>query len=485
MRPACTLIPLFLLAACDGCGDEPVDSSSHDTSLETGAPDDSGDSAVDTVAPAPVSALEASVNEQVVTVLELAWTQDEPTAQAWVEYRFEGEDWLSTPSTAWEAGPARQVVLGLPAEVEVELRVANGGDTPSYSQAISASTGALPAPLDLPLLITYDPTLASAHPWVMGSVDVGNSWYSGPCYSFILDRLGRVVWYHLVPDSRLNLFTQVAADGTHVLVDGSTMYVYDPDIEPIIDRMTLDKRIHESLVLPDLGFSIDEIPGGSLLYNAFRQHDLLVERYPDGSEREIFDCDLYAQEAGFGASTCSVNAVVYNHDQGTVFWSMYTNDTVIELDYATGEVVRRFGQVPGGWAFDPDWSEVDYQHYPNYSPDGTVMASTHSRLRPGTQYAHEYEVDDDTQTMVAVWTYGEEVVPYARYGGEAQRLEGGNTFITYGTDGAIREVTPDKRTAWELEWPANPSTHLVGHFTFIDDLYALNEGPIDAAEARR
>ena len=54
-----------------------------------------------------------------------------------------------------------------------------------------------------------------------------------------------------------------------------------------------------------------------------------------------------------------------------------------------------------------------------------------------------------------------------------------------GTDGAIREVTMDRTTAWELEWPADPSTHLMGHYSFIDDLYALNEGPVDAQEVAR
>ncbi len=492
--PAVMLVALCALAACDGCGPDTDDTQADDTQpddtqAEDTQPDDTqpagdtGDTAPD--APlAPVSELSAAVHAEVVTILELSWTQDEPSDQAWIEYRFETEDWLSTPATAWEAGEASQVVLGIPSETEVELRVANGGEVTSYSEPILASTGALPYELTLPILISHDPTLASDHPWVMGSLDVTGSSYSGPCWSFIVDRQARVVWYHEVPGSRLNIFTQVAADGTHILMEGTTNYVWGSGIEPIIDRYTLDKRYNEHLELRDMGFSFDEIPGGSILYDASRSDKLLVERYPDGTEREIFNCSVYAREAGYSSSYCSVNSVVYNQDQGTVFWSQYNNDTVVEIDYETGEVVRRFGQAAGGWAFDPEWTEVDYQHYPNYSPDGTVIASTHSRLQSGVQYAHEYYVDDTTETMVAIWSYGDEVLNYANYGGEAFRLDNGNTFITYGTDGAIREVTLDKRTAWELEWPADPSTHLMGHFSFIHDLYALNRGPEDAAEVQ-
>lgn len=473
-------VPLGLLCACDGCDVGADDTQPADSPSDTG-PAHTGDTAPDTV-PAPVSELSVAVNSEVVTILELSWTQDQPADSAWVAYRFEGEDWFNTPAVALEVGEHNQALLGIPAEVEVELRVVNQGDELSYGPLTTATTGALPGPLTLPVLISYDPTLTSDHPWVLGSVDVGNSWYRGPCYSFILDRQGRVVWYHLVTDSRLNLFTQVSADGTHLLVDGSTHYVWDEDVIPSVDRMTLDKRWVEVIELEDMGFSFDEIDGGSILYNADREHALLVERYADGSEREVFDCTAYALEDGFEQGSCAINSVVHNPDQGTVFWSMYLLDTVIEVDYASGEVVRRFGQVPGGWAFDPAWTEVDYQHYPNYSPDGTVMASTHSRLQPGVQYAHEYVVDTDSETMVATWSYGDEVLRYASYGGEALRLDNGNTFITYGTDGAIREVTQDKQTAWELEWPADPNTHLVGHFSFIHDLYALNASPAPTKE---
>ena len=496
MRTAFTLLPLILMVACDGCDEPPPDSPVDDTApptetdapdetADTDAPDETGDTGGPPPDPAPVSDLVASVHAEVVTILELSWNQDEPMDEVWVEYRFETEDWLSTPVRALEAGEASQVVLGIPSETEVELRVAFGDETTLASDPITATTGSLPFELTLPMLITHDPTIASEHPWVMGSLDVTGASYGGPCWSFIVDRQARVVWYHEVPDSRLNLFTQVAADGTHILVEGTTNYVWGQDIEPIIDRYTLDKRYNEHFELPDMGFSFDEIPGGSILYDARRQDKLLIELYPDGSEREIFNCDRYAQEAGYSSNYCSVNSVVYNQDQGTVFWSQYTNDTVVEIDYASGEVVRRFGQAQGGWAFDPEWTEVDYQHYPNYSPDGTVMASTHSRHRSGVQYAHEYVVDDETETMVTIWSYGEEVLHYAQYGGEAFRLDNGNTFITYGTDGAIREVNLDRRTAWELEWPADPSTHLMGHFSFIDDLYALNEGPADAQEVAR
>ena len=92
--------------------------------------------------------------------------------------------------------------------------------------------------------------------------------------------------------------------------------------------------------------------------------------------------------------------------------------------------------------------------------------------------AREFTVDDETQTLTEIWSYGEDSPYYATYAGEATRV-GENTLISYGTDGALVEVTPDGEVAWELRWMTGSHPHLLGHLTLIDDLYALNQGSED------
>ena len=66
------------------------------------------------------------------------------------------------------------------------------------------------------------------------------------------------------------------------------------------------------------------------------------------------------------------------------------------------------------------------------------------------------------------------------YKGMAIRLPNGNTLGNYGTGGAIREITPDKRTAFHVKFDAPTGNDffnkMVGHNVLIDDLYALNGG---------
>ena len=316
----------------------------------------------------------------------------------------------------------------------------------------------------------------------MNSVSITGSTagYGGPFYVFIMDRQGRYVWYSEMPNSRLTLFAQISSDGRYILYEGSTHYVYHGP-EPIVIKSTLDRRYYETIDLPGLGFSFDEIPGGVLLYDKDGVHHELVERQPDGTERTVWDCDAYMSANGLSAS-CAVNSVVWIPATDTVLWSMYNSDTIVQVDRKSGQALRQLGQLSGGWTFDPPESVVDYQHYPSFTPDGNLIVSTHIYRQSGEQRAREWVLDDKIQTATQVWSYGEEVDNYATYGGEAFRLENGNTMICYGTDGGIREVTMEKKTAWEVEWPLSSGYRLLGHSTLIDDLYALNQGPEEVAK---
>jgi hypothetical protein len=63
----------------------------------------------------------------------------------------------------------------------------------------------------------------------------------------------------------------------------------------------------------------------------------------------------------------------------------------------------------------------------------------------------------------------------------AMRIPGGNTLANYGTGGVIREITPDKQTAFWVKFDSEQGNDffnkMVGHNVLIDDLYALNGGP--------
>lgn len=92
------------------------------------------------------------------------------------------------------------------------------------------------------------------------------------------------------------------------------------------------------------------------------------------------------------------------------------------------------------------------------------------------------DVDIAGKTLKEKWIYreGDE---YAMYMGEAHKVQNGNgnVLANYGTGGVIKEMAPNKQTAWCVKWDApfsdDQNNKMVGHCTLLDDLYALNRGP--------
>jgi hypothetical protein len=91
----------------------------------------------------------------------------------------------------------------------------------------------------------------------------------------------------------------------------------------------------------------------------------------------------------------------------------------------------------------------------------------------------EFTIDRVNRRLVETWVYTEGP-EWAMYKGMAIRLPNGNTLGNYGTGGFIREITPDKRTAFHVKFDVPEGddffNKMVGHNVLIDDLYALNGG---------
>lgn len=444
---------------CDdnGCADDP---DCIDTDTGTDAPDSSSNDAV------------VRIHDEVNTVLVVDWLESRDTELSWIEYRFE-DTTLSTPPLARLAGEHSTALLGIPALTEVTLQIfSQVGDKLIASEVLTAETGALPSDLPEPSLQSHEASLASPEDWALISVDTAEpgEWYSGPYYIIILDRQARVVWYYEVPDNRVSMFPQLSLDGTHLVFDASTAY-FSSASDPYLHRLSLDFSYDERVDVDRLIYGFTEVEGGGFIrdYGGWGEYSL-VEQSADGELRTIWDCDPWLSERVQGNSICYTNAVNYSPQTNTILWSLPYHDTVVEIDRDSGEVIRVLGELSPTHDTVPSTALFDFQHYPSFTPDGTLLVSMHIEGTSDQQRAREYAIDDESKTMTEIWSYGEGIDEYAYYSGEAYRLANGNTLMNYGTGGAAREVTADKQVVWDI---AFPDRHLNGHLSLIDDLYAL------------
>ncbi|MEQ1564272.1 MAG: hypothetical protein ABMA64_01450 [Myxococcota bacterium] len=449
------MLPLWLACTPDptSVGDDDDDDVTHP----------SGDTGPAVTVDGLVSDARVALHPEMNTLLVATWTQGAAAEQVWLSWSFEGVEYASPPFAA-PVGPAREVVLGLPAEVTVPLVlhvVVDGVE--SVVDLGLRSTAPLPGDLDDPAQTVRDDARARPEPWLLTSVDVGANPFFGPCYTVILDRAGRIVWYRPTTERRLTWQARVSRTGPHLLIDESGQY--SPG-EPTASRVSADLVLDEPIDLTGMGTALEELDDGSILFDEVQgyQQAWLTRQAPDGARTRLWDCTAWMAAYTDQQWACAANAIVWDAGRNTVLWSMFAVSTVAEIDLGTGAVVNEFGEYPGGHLFSPLDSAFDLQHMPNWTADGTLIASMHGQ--GGTeQWAREYTVD--AQQLTQVWSArADEFAPYA---GHAQKLPTGNVLWTIGTAGVIRELSRDGAAVWDAAWPG----HLVGNSTPLADLYAL------------
>jgi hypothetical protein len=247
--------------------------------------------------------------------------------------------------------------------------------------------------------------------------------------------------------------------------------------------MTLDLAHDEAQVVEGLGSTFAETAEGAILFDDYTRYPetWLAELAPEGTRRDIWLCNDWAVAHDITVWGCDPNETVWLEDTDTVLWSMWASDTVLELDRSDGAVLAQWGSADGSWTFDPPEALFDMQHYPHLTDEGTLMVSTHG-LPLHSHYIREYSIDRDTETLAELWNYGGDLAEYPRYGGEAYRLVGGHTFVNFGTESVLREITTDGERVWEVRWDQD---YLIGHVSPIEDLYAVNRGPDTAGTGDR
>ena len=471
------LMPWLVLLAvgcqCGAQGDSQPDSGGDSQQA------DSGDSASPGLA--PVSDLAAEQHEQVATVLLAQWTQQEQVEAAWIEFSFENDEWLQSPAESGASGAREELILGVPGDSELRWRVANELEGQVlYSEEQQASTGAVPEQLPWPEPQSSEPSLAGPQRWLFGSIELSTlDWYEGPWGLFILDRQGRVVWYWEVPENRCTMHAKPSRDGSHLVFEETSLYTDGVGESSLIHRMSLDLSYSEETALPGLGSTFDETDDGGIVFDSYSHwpNTRLEELQADGERRLIWTCNDWMKQYSTSPYYCDPNETLWFSGSDTIIWSMWRTDTAVEIQRDSGELLRQWGGLEGSWSFEPPEAGWDMQHYVHYTEQGTLLVSTHTLGGQQGQRAREYVLDDETQTLTQIWSYGQEVPHYATYAGEAMRLDNGNTLINYGTSGCVREITPEAVSAWNIEWP---DTYLVGHVTLLDDLYALARGPEQA-----
>ena len=134
-------------------------------------------------------------------------------------------------------------------------------------------------------------------------------------------------------------------------------------------------------------------------------------------------------------------------------------NSVFKIERKTGHILWRLGE-DGDFKISGE-DRFYHQHAPELQPNGNLLIFDNGTGRPaeyGGNYSRavELEIDEDKMEAKAVWCWGRELGLFAPIWGDADRLEKGNTLITFGTrthpkTSRLIEVTEEKEVVWDIE----------------------------------
>jgi len=464
-----TPLPLFfLLAACMGPGatddDRPPTDPTNDTATNETRPDDTGNTGTNDVVPAELTGATALLNTEHETVAHVSWNQSED-ADVHLEFSFEKDIWATSPVRSLTAGDHEELILGVPYDVDVSWRIVAdnaGGVTTTPEQSIR--TGPVP---DYP---PNEVRVADAAAWdtdmeyIFVAVSQG-SWIGSRGWTMLVDREGRVVWAHRSPSGTNTMHPRLSVNEDAFLIDHSTYFSsFDLTGSEIVE-LKIDGTEERTWAVPGQHHPFTQLPDGSIAYNAYRgpnvsrpEDDVLVVVDPAGKARDVFGCDAFVSSLGANPSNsgfnyCGSNTLSFSPSRDAFLYSIFTHDTVVEVDAITGAATRWFGDISGSYTFGPADSQFWYQHGAYYTDDDTLLVSTHSTESSSSDLAvREYEIDDKAEELVQIYAAGIGSGVPGRQMGEAHRLPGGNTLHNFGTNAMVREYDPAGNVVWDLRW---------------------------------
>ena len=155
------------------------------------------------------------------------------------------------------------------------------------------------------------------------------------------------------------------------------------------------------------------------------------------------------------------NAIELDNDGHYLISSRHL-DEITKINRYTGDIIWRLGGPGNVFTFinDPD-DRFYYQHGIRRLPNGNIILFDNGNFHsPPHSRAVEYTLNETDMTATLAWQYRNTPDIFGFAMGFAQRLENGNTLISWGaTNPSVTEVTPSGEIALEMSLPQGVFTY--------------------------
>jgi Arylsulfotransferase (ASST) len=397
------------------------------------------------------SGAEVAVSADVATVVTVRWETAE-AGTAWVEFGPTEDLGRQTPESDSADTEHRSVLMGLPADSDVYLRVVTRIDGELERSAIE-SIRTDPLPAEVPEPASTEGT--AVEDWMLIPV-LGGVW--GPV---MLNSDNQVVWYNL-PDGDMKVFRAImSVDGSSVVynrVESST-----GESSQLV-RVSLDGSRTERLIVAGMSHDFAELDDGTIgtmIYDnrmvdgVEYEGNALVEVDPDGTVREIWNSwDWFDPLVTGGdpeiATWTHANAIDYDPDDDAWILGLRNFSSIYQIDRATGDIAWGLGDDAAEIEIEgPNDSFLRQHQFDQVGADGLLVFDNEGGAG-GTSRIVEYQIDHAAGTASLLWSTAFEPAVLNAALGDVWRTDGGDTVVVISMAGEILRLAADGQTTGRL-----------------------------------
>ncbi len=379
-----------------------------------------------------------TVSATVGTVATAAWSDSSAQPSRIVVMRG-GIDRLASPWEEPELAHAATLV-GMNGETDYDAVVELEDGTRSEPTAFVTS----PLPVDVPeIAVEGEPAWNG---WLLTSI-IGSE--TGPV---LLDRHGHVVWWHFATEGGRVTRARFRGDGKGVWYGyansegsdegGLSSVDWQGAMLEVIDSPTFS---HDLWVAPegpvswiefDRRFLANGNPvwGNRLMSNSSGAPKELWSTFDTWNPELIGRVD----EEGYWTG---LNALDFDEASGHYFLGSRGFGAIIEVDPASGSVLRQIGGPASDYEFVGDDADLKRQH--NFQlVEGGILIHDNRDEELGSR-AVELTLDDVAGTATPRWSWQHDPPLFSYALGDVDRGADGSTLITWSASGVIDDVGPD------------------------------------------
>jgi len=401
------------------------------------------------------------LSADISTVGIVTWSATGTIDSAEIKFGPAGGELTMTAPVDLEEPDHRTLLLGMKSESDYQFQiVAQSGGQACTSDVQTITTG--PASNSVPRITrtVTNADKASSGFYVTIAYSTNNP------QAFIFDGDGDPVWWSPAPAN---------ASGVRIDYEGKALWMVtgNPSASGTgqIRRVMMDGSGVQNLPSSyDAHHDLAPLPGGSVaaLIHANGDCASIIEVHPDMSVTDIVPdvSTIYTP-----VQQCHPNAILYHPEDDSFTVSDRNPNLYVKITRA-GEVQWQLGgSNPLGPHIQQTWS-VNHGHHLlpngnflffNNNGDGGGMGGPGSA---NASPAKELALDLDGLTATEVWRYDPEPARGSGSLGDVQRLENGNTLITYSNASWIYEVDADGATVQTYQSEAP-----LGYMMHRDSLY--------------